>query len=154
MHKLPLFISALIFGSVCFAQNVPVVKFPSVGLASTETVRVSLVNTATALPSGTAASCTGNVAFVNAAGATIGSATNFTVASLATSSVSLAFAQSGFASPRGQVRVVVTATIPQTNVPPCNLMISVETMDSATGVTHVLLHDELAIRGGFSKGRD
>jgi hypothetical protein len=106
-----------------------------VGLATGETIQVNLVNLATASSSGTAASCTGSVSFFNAAGAIIGTATSFTLTSGQITSVKLPYASAGAAGQRAVVRPVITAT--RTSSVPCSLDASVETFDTATGVTHV-----------------
>ena len=50
-------------------RNASVRSFGPIGLASSETAQINVVNTAAASSSGTAASCTGSVSFVNASGA-------------------------------------------------------------------------------------
>jgi hypothetical protein len=120
-------------------SNTRTTTFPAFGLASTETARINLTNIATASTGGTAASCTGNASFVNAAGTTIGTATAFTVASGVTSSVSLPFASAGLTGSRGEIRAVVQLTRSTTAPAPCSLLISVETFDTSGGITHVLL---------------
>lgn len=112
-------------------------SFPLVGLASTETIGVNLINLASNTSSGTAASCTGTVAFLNSAGTTIGTATSFTLAADAVQSVTLAFSSSGLPSPRGLIRAVLTSTF--TSNVPCNLSSTLNTYDTTTGVTHVFL---------------
>jgi len=112
-------------------------SFPLVGLASTETIGVNLINLASASSSGTAASCTGTVAFLSAAGTTIGTAASFTLASNAVTSATLAFSSSGLTAPRGLIRAVVTST--QTSGVPCDLSFSLNTYDTSSGVTHVFL---------------
>src|SRR5580658_344677 len=87
-----------------------------VGLAASETAQINLTNLATESASGTAASCTGTIAFVNAAGTTIGTPTSFTIAAGVTSSAALAFATGG-ATARTEIRGVVTLT--QTSGVPC-----------------------------------
>src|SRR5438105_4730681 len=108
-------------------------NFSPFGLGSTETARVDLTNVAVASSSGTAASCTGNVAFVNSAGATIGTATNFTIASNQTFPISLAFAGSGLAGSRGEIRVVLQTTRSTTAPTPCSLLVSLQTFDTSSG---------------------
>src|SRR5215472_15964449 len=56
-------------------------NLPPLGLGATETAEINVVNFAANASDGTAASCTGSISFVNASGATIGSATPFTVTS-------------------------------------------------------------------------
>jgi hypothetical protein len=134
------------------ATTTRTLNFPPVGLAITETARINLTNTATASSSGTAASCTGSASFVSAAGAIIGTATPFTIASGVTSSVSLPFTSSGL-SARGAIRGVVQVTRSTTAPTPCSLLISVETFDTASGVTHTLLTGADEIGGGPEGGR-
>ncbi len=114
--------------------------FPAVGLGATETAEVDLVNTAANSTAGTAASCTGTVTFVNAAGVNIGTAGTFTLTSGQISSVRLPFSGSGGTGLRTVVRAVVTVTLPTaTPRPPCSLESTLETYDTATGATHSLL---------------
>src|SRR5689334_8458527 len=76
--------------------------FGPMGLASTETAQINVVNTAAASSSGTAASCTGGISFVNASGAAIGSATSFTVGTGQISSVTLPFSKLGASGTRSE----------------------------------------------------
>lgn len=124
--------------------------FPPFGLGSTETARVNLTNIATASSSGAAASCTGSVGFVNAGGATIGSATSFTIASGQTFSASLPFNSSGLTAPRGEIRVVVQVTRSTTTPAPCSLLTSIQTFDTSSGVTHLYMSgaDGFGFAGG------
>lgn len=120
-------------------------SFPLVGLASTETIGVNLINLASNTTSGTAASCTGTVAFLNSAGTTIGTATSFTLAADAVTSVTLPFSSSGLTSPRGLIRTVLTTTT--TSDVPCSLSYTLNTYDTTTGVTHVFLTGSAAQSG-------
>lgn len=115
-------------------------SLPPFGLGSTETARLDLTNLASATSSGTAASCTGTVTFVNAAGATIGSANSYSVASGATQSVSLPFTSAGFSGSRGELRVVIAAT--RTSGVPCQLHVSLTTFETSSGATHLYVADE------------
>ncbi len=112
-------------------------SLPPVGLAVTDTIQVNVTNIATATTNGTAASCTGSVAFYNASGAIIGTATAFTLGSGQISSIKLPYASAGASGSRAVVRPVINATGTQPSATPCSLQYSVETYDSATGVTHV-----------------
>jgi hypothetical protein len=109
----------------------------AVGLASSETAQINLVNTAPNASNGTAASCAGTVTFLNPSGAAIGSATPFTVASGAIQSVSLPFGKSGATGIRTEIRATISRTITLNAGVPCNLQITLETYDTSTGVTHV-----------------
>lgn len=121
-------------------------SLPPVGLASTETAQVNVVNTVPASPSGAAAACTGSIAFSSTAGAIIGSATAFNVGSGQIFSVKLPYSSAETSG----TRTVIRATISLTTIspvaangtaealpPPCMLAYSLETYDTATGVTHV-----------------
>jgi hypothetical protein len=110
--------------------------FVPIGLASSETAQVNLVNLASNPSSGTAASCTGSVSFLSAAGTAVGSATSFTITSGKTFSATLPYASTA-ASGRTVVRAVVTQTFTTgSSAAPCQLASSLETYDTATGVTH------------------
>jgi hypothetical protein len=150
MHKSFLFSFAILTAGFAFGQptnntRTSEYSFPLVGLASTETIGVNLINlasnpTAMTTTTGTtpaAASCTGSVSFINSAGTTIGTATTFTLAAGAVTSVNLPFSSSGLTSPRGLVRTVVSQTLTP-NVP-CQLSFTLNTFDTTTGVTHVFL---------------
>jgi hypothetical protein len=95
---------------------------------------------ATATAGGTAASCTGSVSFLLSSGALIGTATTYTLASNQLKSVSLAFSSVSASAARVEIRPVVTqmGTIP--SEAPCQLLVSIETYDTTTGVTHVYLN--------------
>lgn len=109
---------------------------PVMGVAITDTLQVNLVNTAAASSSGTAASCTGSVSFYNAAGSILGTATNFTLGSGQISSVKLPYASAGGSGSRALVRTVVTSQGTAPPTAPCALGVTLETYDTATGVTH------------------
>ena len=122
-----------------------------IGLASSETVQVNVVNVATASSSGTAAFCTGTIGFVNSGGTAIGSATSFTVTSGQTFSATLPFSKAGASGTRTEVRAIVTVTdTTGSGAAPCQLTSSLETYDTATGVTHVYLAN--GIDGGYGNG--
>lgn len=112
---------------------------PAIGLASSETAQVNLVNTASNASNGTAASCTGSVTFLNASGTAIGAATPFTVASGAIVSVSLTFGKSGATGTRTEIRATISRTVTLNSGVPCNLQVTLETYDASTGATHVYL---------------
>jgi len=110
---------------------------PPVGLASSETAQINVSNLASASSSGTAASCTGSVSFLNASGTVIGSATSFTVTGGQTSSVALPFNKVGASGIRTEIRGVISLTVTTgTGAAPCLLVSSLETYDSSTGATH------------------
>ena len=111
---------------------------PSVGLASSETAQINVSNLAANTTNGAAASCTGTISFVNSSGATIGSATSFTVGAGKTDSVSLPYSGTA-ASGRTEVRGVITLTTTSNALAPCRLVSSMETFDTTSGVTHAYL---------------
>jgi len=111
-------------------------NLPVVGLATSETAQVNVVNLAAASPSGTAASCVGTVTFYNSAGSAIGSATSFTIGTGQISSASIAFGKTG-ATARTSIRAAVTLTETLRSGVPCSLATNVETYDTTSGVTHV-----------------
>jgi len=113
------------------------INLPPAGLGSTETARINVVNVASASSSGTAASCTGTISFLNASGTAIGSATSFTVTSGQISSASLPFSSAGLSGVRGEIRGEIQLTL--TSGVPCGLAFSFETFDTATGATHTFL---------------
>ena len=138
-------------GTVTQTTNTPVV-----GLASSETAQINVVNAAAASSSGTAASCTGTISFLNASGTAIGTATSFTVGSGVINSVSLPFAKVGVTGTRTEIRGVITHTVTLNSGVPCSLEATLETYDTSTGVTHVYLSNVAAgnvPNGGGGPGR-
>ena len=141
-HKL-ISISLIASGSMLslFAQTsttgTRTINLPPAGLGSTETARINVVNVASDSTSGTAASCTGSISFLNASGVAIGSPATFTVTSGQISSGSLPFSSAGISGIRGEIRGQIQLTL--TASVPCALSFSFETFDSATGVTHIFL---------------
>jgi len=121
---------------------------PPFGLGSTEVARIDLLNAAAASSSGTAASCTGTVAFYNASGTLIGSSTSYTLGTNQISSVSLSFGSAGLTSPRGEITAMITPTVPSssssssstsssTTAAPCQLLATLSTYDQVSGATHL-----------------
>jgi hypothetical protein len=129
--------------------------FPPIGLGSSETASITVVNTAAAAAASSgsstpAPSCTGTISFFNANGE-IGTATSFTVGSEQFKTVTLPFASAGLSGIRGEILGSVSVTT-STSVPtPCLPMASMETYDSATGVTHAVLNSS-QVGGVFSVG--
>jgi len=140
-----LFALAAILTGSALAQTTTLTRtttytFPLVGLAASEGIEVNLINLASNLSNGTAASCTGSVTFMNAAsGTVISGATNFTLAANAVASIAPSAASNVvYAGNRALMRVVLETTTTGNNVP-CSLASTLTTFDTATGVTHVLL---------------
>jgi hypothetical protein len=123
-------------------------SLPPVGIGSTETAQVVLTNTASAASTGTstaspnsavAPSCTGSVAFYNASGAIVGTATSFTLTSGEISEVSIPYASTASTSVRELIRAVVSLTTTFPAPAPCALSYSLATFDTATGATHAII---------------
>jgi hypothetical protein len=117
--------------------------FPPVGLASTETIQINVLNSATSPSTGTAASCTGTITFSSATGASIAPATPYTVAGGQVFSAKISYSSAGLT---GRAEIVgsiqSTTTIP--SKAPCSLVFSLETFDTSSGVTHIFLGNATA----------
>jgi hypothetical protein len=111
--------------------------FPPVGLASSETMQINVVNSAAASSSGTAASCTGTISFTTSGGTVIGTAASFTVSSGEISSATLPFTKTSATGTRVEIVGVISVTA--TSGTPCALRTSLETFDTDSGDTHVYL---------------
>ncbi|HLK64104.1 MAG TPA: hypothetical protein VKU19_11730 [Bryobacteraceae bacterium] len=127
---------------------------PPIGLGSSETAQVNVVNTASNSSSGTAASCTGSISFVNASGTTIGTASTFTVTTGQISAATLPFSRVGATGVRTEVRAVVSLTFTSGSNVPCDLVTSFETFDTASGATHLHLEQSGGIEGPGFGGRN
>ena len=127
--------------------------FPPVGLGSTETAEINVVNAASNSSTGTAASCTGNLSFLNASGATIGAATPFTLAAGQSSFARVPFASAANGGTRTLIRAVVEVTgSTATPRPPCSLDFSFQTFDTTTGASHVLVTSPATSYGAGPQG--
>jgi hypothetical protein len=129
------------FGQTSFGQTTTstttrtsTFTFAPVGLGSTETLQVNIANAAANPTTGSAASCTGTVAFLNASGTAIGTAASFTATLGQIASVKLTSAQAG-TGVHGDVRVSITLTL--TSGVPCSPSYSLETYDTSNGATHL-----------------
>ena len=100
-------IAVLSLAAAAMAQSGATVTrtFP-VGLGKAETVQVAVVKLADAPPSRPAASCTGSIAFFNAAETVIGTATTFTLGTGHVASARLPFASAGASGVRALFRGV------------------------------------------------
>ena len=123
-------------------------NFPPVGIGSTETIQINVLNNANASSSGTAASCTGTITFKNASGTVIGAATAFTVTSGDVFSVGLPFSKAGATGTRAEIVGSVQLTLSTSSSTPCALASSLETFDTSSGVTHVFLAGSSPQGGG------
>jgi hypothetical protein len=110
--------------------------FAPAGLGSTETLQVNIANFASNPAMGPAASCVASVAFLNASGVAIGSATSVTATAGETQSVKLTSPQAG-TGVHGEVRVVITLT--ETSGVACSAVYTLETYDSSSGATHLYI---------------
>jgi hypothetical protein len=126
------------------------VNLPVVGLASSETAQVNVVNLANsfqftigAFSSGATASCTGAISFYDASGSAIGAATSFTIGSGQIFSATVPYSAIIPADPpptgNGRTTIRATVTINRTSGGgiPCSPASNIETFDTASGVTHV-----------------
>ncbi len=127
--------------------------FPPVGLGSGETASITVVNTAassSSLGNGSqlpqAPSCSGTIVFSNANGA-IGMPASFTVGANGFQTVTLAFANAGLGNDRGEIQGKVTLNLPTANPAPCALSISLETYDSMSFATHLVISSPASFAG-------
>lgn len=134
------------FATGALAQIAPLTftrdyNFPPVGLASSETAQLNVVNIATAsTATNTAPSCSGSITFTSAGGTVIGKPTSFTTMGSQVSSTQLTYSQ--LQLPASDVRGEFVASVQLTTSLPaagCSLVFSLETFDTSTGVTHVYL---------------
>jgi hypothetical protein len=146
LFLLPLLAAVAATGQTTTTTTTRTSALPPVGLASSETAQVNVVNHAANSTSGTAASCAGSISFVNAAGTTIGSPSSFTVTAGQTFSKALPYSTTA-ASGRTVVRGVVSLTTTSGSNAPCSLEITMETFDTTTGVTHVYFVGDSAFSG-------
>ena len=145
-RRLVLMLASMGAMSCAFAQTTSTTtgtrdfNLPPVGLGATETAEINVMNFAANASDGTAASCTSTISFLNASGATIGSATPFTVTAGEISSAHLPFSSVGATSTRTAIRGVVTLTLSTASPrPPCALGVSLAPFDTSTGATHALV---------------
>ena len=107
-----------------------------VGLGSTETGQIAVVNLANAPSSGPAASCIGSIAFFNAAGTAIGTAAAFSLGTGQVASARLPFASAGGDRVRALIRGVVTVTRTAGSGVSCTPAATLDTFDRSNGVTN------------------
>jgi hypothetical protein len=116
-----------------------------VGLGSTETAQIAVVNLAPAPSSGPVASCVGSIGFFNAAGTAIGTPTAVTLGTGQVASARLPFASAGASGVRALVRGVVTVTRTTGSGVTCTPATTLDTFDSSTRVTNHWYAGEEAI---------
>jgi hypothetical protein len=114
-------------------------NFGPVGIGSTESAQINVLNNAPTSSSGTAASCTGSISFAGSTGTAIGTATSFTVTSGQIFSVSVPFSKVATSGSRAEIAGSVALTFTSGSTAPCSLTSSFETFDTSSGVTHVHL---------------
>jgi hypothetical protein len=138
MCAITLSLAATAAGQSAAAGASPIPSLPPVGLAASETVQVNVVNTAVSPSTGVPASCTGSITFYNAGGTAIGAPANFSLGTRQIFSAALPYALTGGTGGRTVVRaeIATAATVAGFAIPPCILLSSLETYDTATGVTH------------------
>ena len=123
--------------------------FPPVGLAATETARISAVNIAPTSAKGTKASCGGTISFTDATGAAIGKSTAIT--NLGTGEIQSGDLVGSGARAEVQGSVQVTITLGPTATP-CSLLLTLETFDTASGATHAVVTAAVAGAEPFGFG--
>lgn len=120
--------------------------FPPVGLASSETAQLNVVNVASVANAAIAKPvCAGTVTFTNASGVVIGDPISFTTTGSQTFSTQLTFPKLASAGVRAEF---VASILQNLAVPPsgfCSMAFSLETFDTATGVTHTVLGNSAAV---------
>ncbi len=129
-------------------------NFPPVGLASSETAQVNVLNSVSTITTAGAAapSCSGTITFANASGKAVGNPVSFATSGSQIFSTQLTFNQLGAAGTRGEFVASIQLTgrlLPLTTS--CALVFSLETYDDATGVTHVYLGNSAAAGTGISR---
>jgi hypothetical protein len=130
-----------------------------VGVSSTQSVRLNLLNLQPVLPGVTALVCPATLAFYDDSGALLKQMSFSTVAPAA--AINLSFkptVSSTAANGRAQLRALVITPIPQTPmtisgptsilipVPVCSLFASFEVTDDATGISQILTTDFRPVR--------
>lgn len=130
---------------------------PPVGVASSETVQVNVVNNANTptAPDAAAPLCSGTIAFYSASGSIIGTATSFAIGNGQIFSASLPYSATGATGARTVVRVTITLTATWAGIvppPACALGSSLETFDTLTGATHAFVAGTTPPLTGFITG--
>jgi hypothetical protein len=122
-------------------------SFPPTGLASSETAQVNVANIAPAstAANATAPSCAGTITFANAVGTSIGSAVSFTTAGSQIFSKQLTFNELDLTGIRGEFVATIQLTTTLPSKTPCAPVFSLETFDTASGVTHIFQGNAAAL---------
>jgi hypothetical protein len=106
--------------------------FPPVGLAPTDSASISVTNTAATSANGTKASCSVSISFTKDDGTSAGPATTFTLGTGQIQTATLA----SFSTSRTEISGSVQVTITPGSYTPCSLLMTLETFDTGSGVTH------------------
>ena len=126
-----------------------VVNLAVVGLASSETAQVNVVNLAPSVQSvapgsipnqGVKALCTGSITFYNASGNIITSSPSFSITSGQIFSATLPYSETLPTNGTSSARTAVWATVTiggNNTAGACEPAANIETFDTATGVTHL-----------------
>ncbi len=130
------------------ASVAPMSLLPPVGFTATETLQVNVTNAAApSLSGGLAPACGGTIAFYFG-GSLVGTVASFSVGGFSPAtpqviSTALPYASTGASGGRIVVLAVITpATVAPSSdglIPPCALVSSLETFDTASGATHVFV---------------
>src|SRR5580698_72872 len=150
---LPVLIAVSLGTGVSLAQepsSVPrVVNLAVVGLASSETAQVNVVNLAPSVQSvtpgsvpaeGAKALCTGGITFYNSSGNVITSSPSFSITSGQIFSATLPYSETLPTNGTSSARTAVWATVTiggNNTAGACEPAANIETFDTATGVTHL-----------------
>jgi hypothetical protein len=140
-------VSPCLYSSLCSTvipeqQSPQNIVLPPVGVGATETAQVSLVNTAPASPG-----CSGSVSFYDTGGSLASTAASFTLGTGQRFRARLPYASAGAAGSSALIRAEIALSTSSAisllsggpsapSTPWCELAFSLETFDSATGITH------------------
>ena len=120
--------------------------FPPVGLASSETAQVNIVNVASVANAAIAKPvCAGTITFTNASGAAVADPVSFTTTGSQVFSTQLSFSKLASAGVRAEF---VASILQNLAVPPsgfCSMAFSLETFDTSTGATHIVFGNSSAV---------
>lgn len=140
-------------GNAAYGQNPQTIVLPPVGLATTETAQINVMSAAAGYPGGAfVTSCQVSVTFYGSDGSALGKATEFTVGNIGQIfSAKLPYAVTGATGLRTSVgaRIALTPAPSAFStlsppIPPCAVAFSLETFDTATGVTHAFVSGQAA----------
>ena len=145
-------------------------QLPPVGLAVSETAQVNVVNTG--VTAGVGPYCSGSILFYDIGGSVLGTPTaipggpttptpgTFSLEAAQTFSAALPFASANASGPRAVIRAIIyigafkVATAAGPMVASCWISASLETYDSATGVTHAIVTGSTALNPPAPEARN